>query len=796
MGGAEPEPFQGETTPSKLERYTDPNGQFYKTVLKELQKTTTPDAARDLAQEVMADFTENVKEGKFKLPEHSSEEGRVTNNLKTIAHNKAADWADAASGETASGAKRPLIETKRLSESATAKKASATRKLEDTNRGEDEASPNLPEESKSPYGFGEESDLRDEHSNARRALAQYLEEHPETAAEDKELLLSASKKGLEKAEAARSKAYDKELAASGDVEKAIEAGRKAEDRVNRNKFTATDRYFGLTDAEMTKLGQAQRLTGTKFRARLTAIMDDLNSRAAKGAERTRTAPPSYEGQSGYTKFPSGEGPSRSAFSRITTEEAPTVAKPTETYGDADGFAQGTEKATTNEQREDLGAGQTLPLIPPTEAELTGRFSNIVDATRRGEPIRLAGTSRVPVDLEGAAANRERLADRRVAEAEQALSEATTPAAQRRARVELEDAKDRLNYLKALKQPVSGGSQGVDSSVGKTAADYLKELSGKGVDTAARVEHLIPNADRTIHDVDTIAKRYGVDLVSNKGFTQPTEVSHSGQATSRLPRIAMDDVREPLLISEDKSTPAQVETEAKRILAKNEGDANRAARAKEEQNINSLAKARERLGLRHSFSSDPTETVGKKPVVGGADVERLRARSNAKPEYTEKVNQDGLTFHSARAVNPSGETAALVSAVSSPEDPQTWMVMGSFSNVPRTELALDAYMRLAEKVQEAANKSGVATRLVGDSGLFTKEARSAWRRLAVRGRDLFKVEWLKDGKVSDIGDPNSRPSIIFTAKKPSASVVLPRALGGAPKEEPTGFMQRVLGKYNR
>jgi len=490
-GGTGPD-FAGETTPSKLERYTDPNGQFYKTVLKELRKTTTPDAASDLAQDVMADFTANVKEGTFKLPENTSEEGRVTNQLKSIAHNKAVDWVDKVQGVTASGAPRKLIETKRLSETAGGPATISTGE-------EEEVTPKVTEESKSPYGFGEEPSYRDEHSNARHALDAYLKEHPETAAQDKELLMAASKKSLEKADAARSKSYDTEFARSGDVDKAVEAGRKAEARVNNNKFNSTERYFGLTDAELTKLGQSAHMTGPKFRARLTAIMDDLNARAEKGpSDQPRTGPAPYTGRN--ADYTVNEGPTRSAFPRITTEEAPTAAKPTETHGNAEGFARGTEKSDLIPQLEHapsrqmverfgagarqphseawrlpkepaydkggLGAGQTTPLTEPLPSG-----KPLIEPEQQS--VRGGREGITPIDLEGAAANRERLTNLRVAEAEQALSEATTTAEQKRARAELEDAKDRRNYSKAVKHPISGGSQGAD--IHAIASNYLNAI---------------------------------------------------------------------------------------------------------------------------------------------------------------------------------------------------------------------------------------------------------------------------------------------------------------------------------
>lgn len=695
-GGKGPD-FAGETTPSKMERYTDPDGQFYKTVLKELRKATTPDAASDLAQDVMADFTENVKNGSFKLPENTSEEGRVTDNLKSIAKNKAADWADQVSGQTKGGTPRNLIDTKRMSETEATAKGSTGPRLAEPQIGEDEeVSPNRPEERTSPYGFGEDASLRNEHSNAQRALNEYLKEHPETAAEDKGLLLSASKLSLEKAEAARSKAFEAEFAKSKDYTKAIEAGRLAEARVNANKFTATDRYFGLTDAEMTKLGQSAHMTGTKFRARLTEIMDDLNGRAEKGAAPTArrienpantwmspgnaegppelipTKPTKLElrtpadrlkspdtrtnargqeerfkpiqthkeftgkanepvpftggdkaigestadwkirkdvpssGLPPIVESPFGVGteeiiptpwksraekgvPTRGAFPTIETLEGPAteqngIAKMPESIkpptfpkeGEVREYKESTQTtgkdvpSGTAEAESRLQKAQEAydkipkPKRPPMSAEYENAKAELdaaqaaLDALKparraiEGRSIagfpRLSGetqaiphyeqpaptggelipdvvrggrTGTTPINEKVAAANSQRLAELRVAEAEENLSKADTPAKQRTARTELENAKDKLNEHNILRRPVSGGSQGA----------------------VARVEQLIPDAANTVRGVQSEANRFGVDLSPNaSGESAASRESINRLASEKskgLKRIVID-----------------------------------------------------------------------------------------------------------------------------------------------------------------------------------------------------------------------------------------------------------------
>ena len=641
LGGTrlpEEQPFQGQTLDpndvrfkkAQIERYVDPKGQFYKTVLKELRKSVASDAASDLAQEVMLDYQQGVIDGRFEVPARPSDEGLVTNQLKAITKNKAADWADKASGVTASGTPRSVVDTKRMSEAKSGaehiKEAHATDY--EVGSSEDESVSKADRNSKSPYGFGEEPDHRNEHSNAQRALEEYLKQNPKTAEADRELLRNASEQSVAKSEAARSKAYDKELAKSGDVEKAIEVGRKAAALTNRNKYNATDRYFGLTDADMTKLGQSHGMTGTKFRARLTAVMDDLNRRATQGNERPRTGPPAYTGDNSYTNFLSGEGPTRPAYSRINVENTPTAGTSTGTsldrsYGNAEGFISSQPKAGKPEEpdefsgtREEAQEGTPRPLIEPAPLSKGGK----------------AGIGKI--DLEGAAANRERIANARVSEAQKSLSEATTPAAQRKARAELEDAKDRLNYLKALQQPISGGSQG--AAVHQIASDYLKELQRGGAEIP-KIELAVPEAGNIIHGVEEEAKRFGVNLRS-RGFEQPTNVSHEGKAGSTLPRIAIGNPTEGTNLIPEADT-SDLEKGAGSILAKREGDANRTARAPEEDRLDQLQTIRQRLGLKPSQSARietvPGSLGNQTPLTSGPDVERLKTRSQAKYSYTEK-----------------------------------------------------------------------------------------------------------------------------------------------------------------
>ena len=689
LGGkrtSEEQPFQGKTLDPddvrfkkvQIERYVDPKGQFYKTVLKELRKTVASDSASDLAQEVMLDYQQGVIDGKFTTPTRPSDEGLVTNQLKAIARNKAADWADKASGTTASGTPRNVIDTKRMSESKSGagymKEAHATD--HEVGSSEDESVSKGDKNANSPYGFGNEPDYRNEHSNAQRALEEYLKQNPKTAQADRELLRNASERSVAKAEEAYRNAYGKELAKSGDVEKAIEAGRKAAALTNRNKYNATDRYFGLTDADMTKLGQSNGMTGTKFRARLTAIMDDLNRRATQGEERPRTGPAEYTGRNNYTSFLSGEGPARS-FSKINVEKAPAVDAPTGTnsldrsYGNAEGFISAQPKAEGQPPtRSDSGAGQTAPLIPPTEAELTGRSSNIADATRRGQLIPEAPSHTVsPNNLEGAAANRERIANARVAEAEQVLSEATTPAAQRRARAELEDATDRLNYLKALNQPVSGGSQGIDARLSPSkklsneATDFLGSLQGKGFDVNPDVEELIPQQESRsiIKGVQQDAAKYN-QFLKQHGFEDPIQ---TGGPTELIPNKTKAVTSEETAALANRAVAEKVTAERPKSEA--------------ESDIDALAAVRKRLELKPSYapSSAAPETLGnQRPVQPSSpDAARLRERANVSAKYeTEQGN--------ARRIDEDGNVTKEASSVTNMKTSQCLGDKRGFLNVRR------------------------------------------------------------------------------------------------------------------
>ena len=302
----------------KLDRYTstDDKNQFYRSVKRAIRSTAPgipTDAVTELAHETMADFRENVLNGKFKVPANTVDEKLVTGYLATgessIAHNKATQWAELAEGSRTGKGKGSLETPDTLNKSEGQSGANYKKEAHDTSseqdsvtsqlmggNGDESKATNLPEEMKSPYG--EQPAEHDARPHAlHKALTDYLKENPETAEADRRLLQQASTMATEKAEAARVKAYDKEFTKSGDVDKAIEAGNGAASKKN----TSTDSYFGLTDADYTKLGKAQselsssatenNITGTKLRARISVIMAYLRSRALSYYEGPRTGRP-------------------------------------------------------------------------------------------------------------------------------------------------------------------------------------------------------------------------------------------------------------------------------------------------------------------------------------------------------------------------------------------------------------------------------------------------------------------------------------------------------------------------
>jgi hypothetical protein len=146
----------------------------------------------------------------------------------------------------------------------------------------------------------------------------------------------------------------------------------------------------------------------------------------------------------------------------------------------------------------VGAGQILPLTEPLPV---GKPAPLIPEQTTSQGGR---TSITPIDLEGAAKSRERLAATRVTEAQDALDGAKPgSAAARRAKAALEDTKDSLNLIR--NKPVSGGSQGAMPVISTS----FRQLEGQ----------VIPAVQRE-------AARYGLNLKDTTG----AKISEEAQAT--------------------------------------------------------------------------------------------------------------------------------------------------------------------------------------------------------------------------------------------------------------------------
>ena len=341
-------------------------------------------------------------------------------------------------------------------------------------------------------------------------------------------------------------------------------------------------------------------------------------------------------------------------------------------------------------------------------------------------------------------------------------------------------------VNALPTPsVSGGSQGAD--VNAIASDYLKQLQRKGA-TIPKIEAAIPESGNIIQGVEDEAKRYGLDLVSNRGFEAPRNVEHSGAVTSRLPRINIGRATETANLVPE-TTSEEIQTGANRFLAPRLRAENEALRAPEDAKINQLQTVRDRLGLKHSEArSASPETLGvQKPLTESPETERLKARATAKYSYAEKpIGQEGTSVkHEVTALDPKGNMLAVVSAIEDTSSPErVWTVRGSTNaGRPGLETGYEAYSKLLRQAEAEANAKGQSITVRSDPDMLSEAAKATWSKLQRRE--------FKNIKTTGTGNA-SRPSVTFEPRKPAASA-LPRSLGGPSQEEPTGFMGNILRK---
>jgi hypothetical protein len=790
-----PSPYTHE--PTQMDKYTDPDEVHYGKVWQILNDHGRGVSSGELdneAQNVMHKFLQAEHDGKFEhvkptedMPEGSTEYNRQDASkamayLKTIAERTRKDWLGKVSGLTETGEPRTLIQDKRMSEG----KEAPSRELIDRSVGgadldteHETGEPDLISKQEPSYNEGMTAEGE---GNAR--VAEYLKGRPKTAEVDSKLFKAANDASEAKGQAAYDKAYASELKRTtnsahpeGDTDRADNAGTKASNialaKARRGATDALGKHFGLDKDELAGVVKDSGLSKSEVISRLSK-MAEVYRRSPAGAP---SAPAGYTGLN--RDYSVNEGPSK-GFGRITPkEEAPTVAKPTETYGDPDKIYQ-FDKSTASPLRQ--GRYESDP-----------RYKDILGAgqTAKGGTVEIA--------------------KRNVADAEKLLREAKTPAEQRQAKVALTKAQVKLNNYGLPR--ISGGApdeqwndvthtgagnlepkpaprtppqpsskQGADVSA--EASKYLRELDEQGFHNT-NVENLIsrdPSMGRVVEGVQDIAKQYmqqhgmkpiHAELIGDAGSgTKATRPSGIGSVmgTSQYTGPSGGD-----LIPE-----SDLDVESKRILAKHEGEANRAARAGEEKQLNQLQSVRNRLGLKPTQSrSGAPETLGEQqPLTSGLEVERLKARATAKYDYAEKQGSNGVK-HEVTATDPKGNMLSVVSAVE--DTPNVWTVRGSTNaGRPGLETGYEAYSKLLRQAEAKVNATGKPITVRSDPDMLSESAAQTWKKLA--RREFKGITWKGEGNAA-------RASVTFEPRKPVASVGLPKSLGGAEAED-TGFMSAM------
>jgi hypothetical protein len=776
--------------PNPMERYTDPNSVHYgkvKQILSDRGKGVSSGELENEAQNVMQKYLEQVAKGNFSK---DAPPALVMERLKTIAERTRADWFKKVSGLTETGEPRNVIENKRTSESKGIINAPTDRSVggADVDTEHETGEPDLISKQEPSYNEGMTAEGE---GNAR--LAEYLKGRPKTAEVDSKLFKAANDAREAKGQAAYDKAYASELKRTtntkypeGDIDKADVAGNYASKKVlDKARNKATDelgKHFGLDSDELAAVIKDSGRSKAEAVKSLSKMVEVYNRRPAGSP----TSPAAYTGLNrdySVTKGPSGFG------KIIPKEEAPTVAKPTETYGDPDKIYQ-FDKSTASPLRQ--GRYESDP-----------RYKDILGAgqTAKGGTVEIA--------------------KRNVADAEKLLREAKTPAEQRQAKVALTKAQVKLNnyglprisggapdeqwndvthtgagnlepkpaprkiaepWNDVTVEPPTSEKQGKD--VSDVASKYLRELDEQGFHNT-NVENLVsrdPSMGRVVEGVQDIAKQYmqqhgmkpiHAELIGDAGSgTKATRPSGIGSVmgTSQYTGPSGGD-----LIPE-----SDLDVESKRILAKHEGEANRAARAPEEAKYDQLQKIRNRLGLKPTQSrSGAPETLGEQqPLTSGPEVERLKARATAKYDYAEKQGSNGVK-HEVTATDPKGNMLSVVSAVE--DKPGVWTVRGSTNaGRPGLETGYEAYSKLLRQSEAKANATGKPITVRSDPDMLSESAAQTWKKLA--RREFKGITWKGEGNAA-------RASVTFEPRKPVASVGLPKSLGGAEAED-TGFMSAM------
>ena len=159
------------------------------------------------------------------------------------------------------------------------------------------------------------------------------------------------------------------------------------------------------------------------------------------------------------------------------------------------------------------------------------------------------------------------------------------------------------------------------------------------------------------------------------------------------------------------------------------------------------------------------------------------------------HDEGTLFdrHTANITDPKGNPAGSVEALADKADPNLWIIRSARSNAG-AGAGVRAYVRLAEEAQKAADKSGKAVTLRGDT-LQSGSAQNVWRNeLPKHGYD---VAWEK-GSLPDSQTPSItfKPKSRYPQPRPTfedVPEVKPMKAGKSRFESTVSAAERVLGR---
>jgi len=345
-------------SPATVEHYT--TGDFKNNILKRLNSKMSKagDAAETLAADTMIDFRKNVGDKQFEFSNGKSlaelraeDEPMVRKYLNTIADNKWRKWYKDLKANESEG----VLESNPRMSSAPGKSAvevgDKRGTLEIGLRGDEFEHAVEPKEKPISKEAATARDVINKLFDANTTLDAEVQPNGKGPKINvKEMLLDASQKSIELGEEKFAKAYNETLKSSrlktdeGRLSAARIAGDKAEAKFHADKTSNVERFFGLNHTAFAKFADMYDMPTTKFTKFFEDALDKVRKDAVK--DKPPRVPPSdvfYPGNE-----PSGSTPTAGGLGKIKTaqgeEPAPTIAKPSESHGNAEGFITSQPKA--------------------------------------------------------------------------------------------------------------------------------------------------------------------------------------------------------------------------------------------------------------------------------------------------------------------------------------------------------------------------------------------------------------------------------------------------------------------